>query len=153
VTPAAPDVRALARAIVDAGADAITAINTLPAFAPSPERTGPGLGSGFGGLSGPAIRPIALRVVAEVAAAVDLPIVGVGGVSSLDDVLDFLAAGASAVGLATAALAEPGLPGRLASLLADECRRRGLTGHRALVGTARPRRSGLTAMKGAEYRP
>jgi dihydroorotate dehydrogenase (NAD+) catalytic subunit len=153
LAPGAADVRSMARAVVDAGADAISAINTVPAFVPSADRSGPGLGSVYGGLSGPAIRSIALRVVVEVASAVDVPIVGLGGVTGLDDVLDFLAAGASAVGIATAALAEPGLPGRLAGLLAEECRRRGLTSHRPLVGTARPRRGRGSSVTGAEYRP
>jgi dihydroorotate dehydrogenase (NAD+) catalytic subunit len=153
LSPGIADVRSIARAVVDAGADAIAAINTVPGFVPSADRAGPGLGSVYGGLSGPAIRPIALRVVIEVASAVDVPIVGLGGVSGLDDVLDFLAAGALAVGVATAALADPGLPGRLAALLAEECRRRGLTGLRALAGTARPRRGRGTSTTGAEYRP
>jgi dihydroorotate dehydrogenase (NAD+) catalytic subunit len=153
LAPGVTDVRSIARAVVDAGADAISAINTVPAFVPSADRAGPGLGSVYGGLSGPAIRPIALRVVVEVASAVDVPIVGLGGITGLDDVLDFLAAGASAVGIATAALADPALPGRLAVLLAEACRRRGLMSLQPLIGTARPRRGRGTSTTGAEYRP
>ena len=93
LTPAASDPRSVARAVEDAGADAIAAINTLPAFAVGPDRTGPALGSGYGGLSGPALRPIALRVVYEIAQSVDIPVIGIGGITTIDDVLDFLAVG------------------------------------------------------------
>ena len=122
LTPAASDPRSVARAVEDAGADAISAINTLPGLALDVDRTGPALGSGYGGLSGPALRPIALRVVFEIAQGVDVPIIGIGGVTAIDDVLDLLAAGASAVGVGIAALADPMLPVRLADELADACR-------------------------------
>ena len=152
LSPHAEDLRAVARAVADAGADAISAINTLPGLALAADRTRPALGSIYGGLSGPAIRPLALRVVFEIARSVDVPIVGVGGVGSIDDVLDFLAVGAAAVGLATAALAEPGLPGRLAVELAEHCRGLGLESHRSLVRQAVPRRPVPPSTKGAEYR-
>jgi dihydroorotate dehydrogenase (NAD+) catalytic subunit len=153
LSASAPDPRPIARAVADAGADAITAINTLPGFAVNTARTGPELGATWGGLSGPALRPVALRVVHEIAAAVRIPIVGMGGVTSLADVLDFLAAGAAAVGVATAAIGDPQLPGRLAGELADECRRRGLASYRPLIGTALPRRTVTPSSRGAEYRP
>lgn len=149
----ATDPRAVARAVVDAGADAIAAIDTVAGLAVSEGRSEPALGIAYGGLSGPAIRPIALRVVYEVAQAVEVPIVGLGGVTTLDDVLDYLAVGASAVGVATAALADPMLPVRLADALADECRRRGLAAHRPLVGTALPAQPTPSSARGAEYRP
>lgn len=151
LTAQASDVRAVARAVEDAGADAISAVNTLPGFAVAPGRGGPALGSDYGGLCGPALRPIALRVVWEVAQAVDLPIIGIGGVSTIDDVLDFLAAGASAVGVGVAAMADPMLPVRLADELADACRARGLAGVHALTGTAVPRKPAAPSTKGAEY--
>jgi dihydroorotate dehydrogenase (NAD+) catalytic subunit len=153
LSPAAPDARAVARAVADAGADAISAVNTLPAFALDRARSGPALGAGYGGLSGPALRPIALRVVHEIASAVAVPIVAMGGITSLADVLDFLAVGAAAVGVASAAIGEPQLPGRLADELADDCRRRGLASHRPLVGTALAPRSAPTSSRAAEYRP
>ena len=96
----------------------------------------PALASGYGGICGPALRPIALRVVYEVAQVVDVPVIGIGGVATIDDVLDLLAAGASAVGVGVAALADPMLPVRLADELADACRARGLE------DVARPRRHG-----------
>jgi dihydroorotate dehydrogenase (NAD+) catalytic subunit len=151
LTPAASDPRSVARAVEDAGADAISAINTLPALAVGPDRTGPALGSGYGGLSGPALRPIALRVVYEVAQSVDIPVIGIGGVTTIEDVLDFLAVGASAVGVGIAALGDPMLPVRLADELADACRARGVTSVDALVGTALPKRASSPSTRGAEY--
>lgn len=134
-----PDVRAVARAIEQAGADAISAVNALPGLALAPGRDGPALAGGVGGISGPALRPVALRVVQEAAQAVDLPIIGIGGVVMLDDVLDLLAVGASAVGVGVAALADPALPGRLADELALACVATGVGSVRDLVGSALPR--------------
>jgi dihydroorotate dehydrogenase (NAD+) catalytic subunit len=151
LTAAASDVRAVARACEEAGADAISAINTLPGLALAPDRRGPALGSGYGGISGASLRPVALRVVYEVAQAVDVPIVGIGGVASVDDALDLLAAGASAVGVGVAALADPMLPVRLADELADACRTLALASAADLVGTALPVRAGPPSTKGAEY--
>jgi dihydroorotate dehydrogenase (NAD+) catalytic subunit len=151
LTAAAADVRAVARAVEEAGADAISAINTLPGLVLDEGRAGPALASGYGGICGPALRPIALRVVYEVAQVVDIPVIGVGGVTTVDDVLDLLAAGASAVGVGVAALADPMLLVRLADELADACRGRGLDDVAGLVGTARPARPGPPSTRGAEY--
>jgi len=151
LTAAAGDVRAVARSVEHAGADAIAAINTLPGFALAGDRRGPALGSDYGGLCGPALRPIALRVVWEVAQVVDVPLIGIGGVAAVDDALDYLAAGASAVGVGVAALADPMLPVRLADELADACRERGLESVRDLVGTALPAKVATPSTRGAEY--
>ena len=151
LTPAATDVRAIARAVVDAGADAVSAVNTLPGLALAPDRRGPALGSEYGGICGPALRPVALRIVWEVAQAVDVPVIGIGGISSLDDVLDMLAAGASAVGVGVAALADPMLPVRLADELADACRALGHATVQNLVGTALPDKPSPPSTRGAEY--
>lgn len=151
LTAQATDVRAVARAVEGAGADAIAAINTLPGLALAADRRGPALGSDYGGLCGPALRPIALRVVWEVAQAVDLPIIGVGGVAGVGDALEFLAAGASAVGVGVAVLADPMLPVRLADELADACRAQGVAEVSALVGTALPARSAAPSTRGGEY--
>ncbi|MCU0505744.1 MAG: dihydroorotate dehydrogenase [Chloroflexi bacterium] len=153
LSPNVPDIRPIARAIADAGADALSAVNTLSGMALRPDRTGPLLGNVYGGLSGPAIKPVALRIVYEVAQVVDIPIVAIGGVTSLDDVLDYLAAGAAAVQVGTAVFADPTLPVRLADELRDVCRARGLTSHAPLVGTALPRRPAPPSANGAEYRP
>jgi len=153
LSPNVADVRPIARAIEDAGADALTAINTLSGIAVAPTRDRPLLGNVFGGLSGPAIKPIALRVVYEVAQTVGIPIVGIGGITELADVLDFLAVGAVAVQVGTAIFADPTLPVRLIDDLAGECRRRGLDSHRSLVGTALPKRATASSARGVEYRP
>ena len=156
LSPNVADVRPIARAIEAAGADAITAINTLSGIAVGPGRRRPLLGNVYGGLSGPAIKPVALRIVYEVAQVVDIPIIAIGGVAELGDVLDFLAVGAIAVQVGTVLFADPTLPVRLIDELADECRRLGLDSYLALVGTALPARSSpLTApsSKGVEYRP
>ena len=113
----------------------------------------PLLGNVYGGVSGPAIKPIALRIVYEVAQIVDIPVVAIGGVTELADVLDYLAAGAVAVQVGTAIFADPALPVRLVDELAGECRRRGLATHRDLVGTALPPRATQPSAKGVEYRP
>ena len=151
LTASAGDVRAVARAVEEAGADAISAINTLPGLAVAADRNGPALGSDYGGICGPALRPVALRVVYEVAQVVKVPVIGIGGVATLDDVLDLLAVGAIAVGVGVAALADPMLPVRLADELADACRARGLDDVAALTGTALPARQGPPSTRGAEY--
>ena len=98
LSAAAGDVRAVARAVEEAGADAISAINTLPGLAVRADRGAP-RSARLRRVSGPALKPIALRVVFEVAQIVDVPVIGIGGVATLDDVLDLLAVGASAVGV------------------------------------------------------
>jgi dihydroorotate dehydrogenase (NAD+) catalytic subunit len=153
LSPAASDVRAIATAIEDAGADAITAVNTLSGMAIDPRTRRPLLGNTYGGLSGPALKPVALRVVYEVAQVVDIPIVAIGGVSSLEDVLDFLMAGACAVQVGTAVFADPVLPVRLIDELEAWCAREGLASHRELVGAALPKKRDRPSVKGVEYRP
>ena len=154
LSPNVADIRPIARAIADAGADALTAINTLSGIAVAPGRSRPLLGNIYGGLSGPAIKPVALRVVYEAVQAVGIPVVAIGGVTELADVLDFLAVGAVAVQVGTAIFADPTLPVRLVDELAAECGRRGLTTYRDLIGTALPaKKAGRPSAKGVEYRP
>ena len=153
LSPNVADVRPIALAIARAGADAITAVNTLSGMAVRADRTRPLLGNIYGGLSGPAIKPVALRIVYEVAQVVDLPIVAIGGISELADVLDYLAVGAVAVQVGTALFADPTVPVRLVEALEAECRRRGLATHAPLVGTALPRKPGAPSARGVEYRP
>jgi dihydroorotate dehydrogenase (NAD+) catalytic subunit len=153
LSPNVADVRPIARAIEDAGADALTAVNTLSGIAIDPSRRRPLLGNTFGGVSGPAIKPIALKVVYEVAQVVSIPIVAIGGVVALEDVLDFLAVGAIAVQVGTAIFADPTLPVRLIDELEAECRRRGLDSYAPLIGTALPARTAAPSAKGVEYRP
>ncbi len=153
LSPNVADVRPIARAIADAGADALTAVNTLSGIALAPSRQKPLLGNIYGGLSGPAIKPVALRIVYEVSQIVDIPVVAIGGVTELDDVLDYLAVGAVAVQVGTAIFADPTLPVRLVDELAGACRARGLDSYRGLIGTALPRKPGAPSAKGVEYRP
>ena len=153
LSPNVADVRPIARAIADAGADALTAINTLSGIAIAPSRKKPLLGNVYGGLSGPALKPVALRIVYEVSQVVDIPVVAIGGVTELADVLDFLAVGAVAVQVGTAIFADPTLPVRLIDELAATCEARGLTTYADLIGTALPAKPGAPSSKGVEYRP
>ena len=107
LTPNVTDIARMAQAAEQAGADAITAINTLLGMSIDWRRRRPMLGQGMGGLSGPAIKPVALRCVYQVAQAVSIPVIGVGGVATLDDVMEFLVAGASAVQLGTVNFYDP----------------------------------------------
>ena len=108
LSPNVTSIAEIARGAAAGGADGITAINTLIGMAVDWRRRAAILGKRIGGLSGPAIKPVALHMVHSVAAAVDIPVIGVGGVSSAEDVLEFLVAGASAVQVGTANFVDPG---------------------------------------------
>ncbi len=110
LTPNVTDIVEIARAVVDAGADALCVINTLQAMAIDATTRAPVIGSTFSGLSGPAIKPVALRMVYQVASAMNVPIIGCGGVQSGRDAAEFLLAGASAVQVGTATFANPSAP-------------------------------------------
>lgn len=124
LTPNVTSIAQIARAAAAGGADAISVINTCQGMAVDWRRRRPMLGNVLGGLSGPAIKPIALRAVYQVAQAVDTPIIGIGGIATLDDVMEFLVTGASAVQIGTANFYDPGvsmkildaLPGAVAEL-------------------------------------
>ena len=139
LTPNAPDVVAVARAIEQAGADGITAINTVLGMRIDTRRRRPILGTGSGGLSGPAIRPIAVHITYQVAQAVSIPIIGAGGVTSAEDALEFLMAGASAVQVGTATFADPLAPIKVIEGLAAYVRDHGLTSIRDVIGVALPK--------------
>ena len=110
LTPNAGDVARVAVAVAEAGADAVSLINTLKGMAIDIPRRYPLLGNITGGLSGPAIKPVALYMVYEVAGAVDIPVVGCGGITTASDALEFIMAGASAVQVGTASFANPRAP-------------------------------------------
>jgi dihydroorotate dehydrogenase (NAD+) catalytic subunit len=120
LSPASWDVADVARAVADAGADGLSLVNTIRGLALDPRTLEPVLGRGAGGYSGPALRPIALACVHACAAAVDLPIVGMGGVASGRDALELAAAGASAVALGTILFSDPAAPGRVRRELETE---------------------------------
>ena len=101
------DVTEIARAAEAGGADALSLINTCLGMAVNWRRRRPMLGNVLGGLSGPAIKPIALRIVYQVAQAVKIPLVGIGGIATVDDVMEFLVAGATAVQIGTANFYNP----------------------------------------------
>ncbi len=107
LTPNVTDIVEIARAVAEAGADALSLINTLRGMAIDISNRKPLLGNAMGGLSGPAIKPVALYMVYQVAGAVDIPVIGCGGISSADDALEFLMAGASAVQVGTAGFINP----------------------------------------------
>jgi dihydroorotate dehydrogenase (NAD+) catalytic subunit len=140
LSPAAWDIAENARAVAAAGADGLSLVNTIRGLALDERTLAPSLGTGAGGLSGPALKPIALAAVYACSAAVDLPIVGMGGVQSGRDVLDLLACGASAVALGTVLFADPDAPRRIRAELAAELAVRGLAGPENAIGLALPER-------------
>ena len=127
----------LGRAAKAGGADILSAINTVLGMAIDPVTRRPRLATVRGGLSGPAIKPIALRVVFDVARQVGLPVIGIGGIESVDDVLEFLLAGASAVQIGTALFRDPATPQRLLAGLRDRLAADGIASVRELVGAVR----------------
>jgi len=135
LSPNAPHLVATAQAAVDGGADALTLINTLRALAIDPYRRRPVLASGCGGLSGPAIKPIALRMVWEVHRALPaVPLVGIGGIESGRDAVEFLLAGASAVQVGTAIFRQPSAPLRILEEMEAFCESQGVQEVRSLIG-------------------
>jgi dihydroorotate dehydrogenase (NAD+) catalytic subunit len=134
LSPALADIAAAAKVAVDAGADAITVVNTLPALAIDVERRRPALGFGTGGLSGAALLPVGVRATWLVHHAVDVPIVGVGGISRGTDAVQYLLAGASLVGMGTAALRDPRAPERVVRELESWCRAHDVRAVRELTG-------------------
>jgi dihydroorotate dehydrogenase (NAD+) catalytic subunit len=140
LTPNAPDVVAVARACEEAGADALTAINTVLGMRIDTRRRRPILGTGSGGLSGPAIRPIAVHITYQVAQAVSIPIIGAGGITNAQDALEFLMAGASSVQVGTATFADPLAPLKVIEGLAAYVKEQGLASIRDVIGAALPPR-------------
>jgi dihydroorotate dehydrogenase (NAD+) catalytic subunit len=132
LTPNVADPAAIAVAAEEGGADAVSLVNTLKAAPIDPATLRPWLGAERGGLSGPAIRPIALGQVAAVADAVRIPVIGMGGIETGADAIAFIAAGASAVAVGTASFRDPMAGERVRSELAEELVARGLSGVKAL---------------------
>ena len=137
LTPNVTDIVEIARAVVDAGADALCVINTLQAMAIDSTRQAPVIGSTFSGLSGPAIKPVALRMVYQVASALDVPIIGCGGIASGRDAAEFLLAGACAVQVGTATFANPSAPLDVLNDLRDYLATEEITDVSEIVGAAR----------------
>ncbi len=135
LSPNVARIEPLALAAADAGADAISLINTFVALAIDPRSRRPRLGAGLGGLSGPAIKPIALRMVYEAAQAVAIPVIGLGGIATGADAAEFLIAGASAVEVGTANFFDPRAPERIAEELDRFLEQENIARAADLVGT------------------
>ena len=135
LTPNTWDISAVARACEDAGADAVTVANTFLGLKVDPSTRRPALSRGCGGLSGPAIRPLAVAKVWEVSRAVKIPIVGCGGISTYQDALEHIIAGASAVQVGTATFVDPGAAESVVNGLERHCRECGVASLGELVGS------------------
>jgi len=132
LTPNATEPAAVARCAQEAGADAISLINTLKGMALDPRGSGPWLGGGTGGLSGPAVRAVALAQVHSVARSVELPVIGMGGIATAAQAADFLAAGARCIAIGTESFRDPGAARRIAADLGEHFHR--LDMHRTRSG-------------------
>jgi dihydroorotate dehydrogenase (NAD+) catalytic subunit len=139
LTRNATDVVAVAQAAVRAGADALTLINTFPAMGIDVGRRRPALGWGSGGLSGPALKPIALKVVYDVAGVVDVPIIGCGGIATGLDAIEYIMAGATAVQVGTATFSNPRAPLDVLEGIEAFLHHEGPEDVRQLIGVARDR--------------
>ncbi|HEY4184546.1 MAG TPA: dihydroorotate dehydrogenase [Polyangia bacterium] len=139
LTPNTSDIVALARACADAGADGLSIINTITGMAIDVKTRRPKIATTFGGLSGPAIKPIALRMVHQVhRAGIPLPISGIGGIQNATDVIEFLLAGASTVQVGTQNFADPDTAARIVRDLEQAMATDGITDVRELIGALRP---------------
>jgi dihydroorotate dehydrogenase (NAD+) catalytic subunit len=138
LTPNVTNIVPIAQAAADAGADAVSLVNTVVGMAIDWRKRRPILGNVTGGLSGPAIKPLALRLVWQVARHVRVPVIGIGGIATIDDVMEFLVAGASAVQIGTANFYDPTVSARLADQLPAALKALEADSVREIVGTLRP---------------
>jgi dihydroorotate dehydrogenase (NAD+) catalytic subunit len=137
LTPNTSDIVSLAKAVEEAGADAISLINTLKGMSIDTKTKRPVLGNVFGGLSGPAIKPVALAMVYQVAGTIDIPIVGCGGISTTNDALEFIIAGATAIQIGTANFFSPRAPIEIVEGVEKFLRSERIKDVNLLVGTAK----------------
>lgn len=135
LSPNVTDITGIAKAAEDGGADGLSLINTLLAMAVDLDTRRPKLGNVLGGLSGPAIKPVALRMTWQVARAVKIPVIGMGGIATGRDALEFMLVGARAVQVGTASFVDPGAAARIVREIADECEGRGIGRVSDIVGT------------------
>ena len=137
LTPSTSDIAKVAVAVAEAGADAISLINTLRGMAIDITRRRPLLGKITGGLSGPAIKPVALYMVYEVAGAVEVPVIGCGGITTASDAIEFIMAGASAIQVGTASFTNPRAPLDVLEGIEQFMKKEGIKDIADLVGAAR----------------
>ena len=137
LTPNTSDIAKVAMAVAEAGADAISLINTLKGMVIDINQRKPLLGNITGGLSGPAIKPVALYMVYEVAGAVDIPIIGCGGITTASDALEFIMAGASAIQVGTASFTNPRAPLDVLEGIEQFMKKEGIKDIAELIGVAR----------------
>jgi dihydroorotate dehydrogenase (NAD+) catalytic subunit len=137
LSPNVTNIVEIARAAQEAGTDAISLVNTFLAMAIDIDTRRPRLANTFGGLSGPAIRPLAVRMVYQVASRIKIPVIGMGGIMTGADALEFLVAGASAVQVGTANFVDPDAAVRIVREISDWCDGHGVARVRDLVGTIR----------------
>lgn len=137
LSPNVTDVKVIAKAAAEAGADALSLINTLVGMAIDVKSRKPKLSNVTGGLSGPAIRPIAVRMVWEVAQVVPLPLIGMGGIMTAEDALEFLIAGATATAIGTASFLDPTAPMKVLEGIERYLREHGIADIRQLIGSLR----------------
>lgn len=138
LTPNVTDIVCIAKAVEDAGADALSLINTLQGMAIDIRSRRPILANTMGGLSGPAVKPVALRMVYQVARAVQIPVIGLGGIGSATDVVEFLLAGASAVQVGSANFQNPYICPQIIEELEQWLEKEGIADIRELIGALRP---------------
>jgi dihydroorotate dehydrogenase (NAD+) catalytic subunit len=136
LSPNAPDIVACAIAAKNAGADAIAAMNTFLALKIDIEKRSPHFSNIFAGLSGPAIRPLALRMVWEIRQKTDIPIIGVGGIISAEDALEFMMAGASAISIGAGNMIDPCISIRILEEMTDWCSSHGVHQLKDIIGSA-----------------
>lgn len=134
LSPNVTDIAEMAKAVEDGGADSISLINTLIGMAIDLEKKKPVLANVIGGLSGPAIKPVALRMVYQTAAAVKIPVIGIGGIETAEDALEFMLAGASAVQVGTANFVNPKVSEELVDGISDYVKTQKLQSIRELIG-------------------
>lgn len=137
LTPNVTDITVIARAVEEAGADAISCINTVTGMAVDVKTRRPRLANSTGGLSGPAIRPIAVRMVHQVVQAVSIPVIGIGGIMRAEDALEFLIVGATAVQVGTANFVDPSAMATIVAGLEQFCIEEGIGDIRELIGSLR----------------
>ena len=134
LSPNVTDISEIAKAVESEGADAVSLINTMMGMAIDVEKMRPYLSTITGGLSGPAVRPVAVRMVWQVAKAVKIPVVGLGGIMNGRDAMEFILAGATAIEIGTANFIDPAVTVKVVDYIEDFCQRHGITDITELIG-------------------